>query len=338
MPGRGRGYQRFRPGRQYAPHECDARRPARAHEATARPRADLNREHSIGFTALTHALVQSRSWGSYFHVREPDPRPLELLLAKGAQYRLLEAALLNDLELARTRLEGGADPNTGTWSYYGPVLMLAAELGYLAMVDLLLDHGADIEATDDVGQRPLFSTPFTDRPRWFGISSTAARSWSAVGWSDRGTALANAAIKDLNQTVELLLARGAKRGIVDALARGELELLGAMLDEKCLASGDVDRETDGRYRLAMLGAARGDFAVLGMLLDRGAAHKVGRYDGHTLLAEAARRGYVEAARMVINRGADLHDVGRAGLTPLAWAMREGRDAMVEKAQSAGGDT
>src|SRR4051794_4526517 len=77
-------------------------------------------------------------------------------------------------------------------------------------------------------------------------------------------------------------------------------------------SGDLDRESDGRNRLAMLAAARGDVAVLGLLLDRGAAHKVEWSDRHTLLAEAARRGHLEAARLLIDRGASLHDVGRDG--------------------------
>ena len=121
----------------------------------------------------------------------------------GARYRLLEVVLLNDLELARTRLEEGADPNSGTWSYYEPVLKLAAELGYLAMVDLLLDHGADIEATDDAGQRPLLSAAFYGQTEVVRRLLDRGAALDAVGWSGQ-SALANAAIRDQHQTVELL--------------------------------------------------------------------------------------------------------------------------------------
>ena len=50
-----------------------------------------------------------------------------------------------------------------------------------------------------------------------------------------------------------------------------------------------------------------------------------RFDDRTLLAEGARYGQVNVARLLIDRGADVHTVGRDGLTPLEWAAREGHD-------------
>ena len=120
--------------------------------------ADPGLENCLGCTAMTYGVISSRSWGDYWHVPRPDPRPLELLLAAGGRYRLREAVLLNDVELARARLDEGADVDTGEGTYHGPLLKIAAELGYLEIVDLLLDRGADIEATDDLGQRGLLST------------------------------------------------------------------------------------------------------------------------------------------------------------------------------------
>jgi ankyrin repeat protein len=117
--------------------------------------ADLSLENSLGYTAMTYAVFASRSGGDNWDNPEANPEPLELLLAAGGRYRILEAVLLNDLGLARVRLDEGADVNTGEDTYYGPLLKIASELGDLDIVNLLLDRGADIEATDDLNQRAL---------------------------------------------------------------------------------------------------------------------------------------------------------------------------------------
>ena len=103
--------------------------------------ADMTLENSLGHTAMTCAVISSRSWGDYWHDPEPDPRPLELLLAAGGRYALREAVLLNDVGLALARLDEGADVDTGGGTYDGPLLKIAAELGYLEIVDMLLDRG-----------------------------------------------------------------------------------------------------------------------------------------------------------------------------------------------------
>jgi ankyrin repeat protein len=72
--------------------------------------------------------------------------------------------------------------------------------------------------------------------------------------------------------------------------------------------------------VSLLAAERGSGAIVRLLLDRGAAHFQEWCDDHTLLAEAARHGHIAVARLLIDRGADIHAVGRDGLTPLAWGQ------------------
>lgn len=297
--------------------------------------ADLSPENSVGFTALTNAIICSRSWpGDYWRVPQPDRRPLELLLAAGARYRLCDAVLLDDVELARVRLDEGDDVNTGEGDYHGPLLKIAAELGYLEIVDLLLDRGADIEATDDLGQRPLLSAARYGRTEIVRRLLDRGADINAVDWSGQ-SALSNSAVEDHHDTFHLLLSRGARRGIVDALALNDTALLEDLLDREPRGDPDVDWLTDGRVRLAMLAARRGSVAIVRVLLDRGAAHLQKWSDDHTLLAEAARHGHLEVVQLLIDRGADLHGVGSDGLTALAWAVREGRDEVAGMLRRAG---
>lgn len=60
--------------------------------------ADMTLVDPYGFTPVTHAVIRSRPWTLLNPDREPDSAPLELLVAAGAQYRLCEAVLLNDVE------------------------------------------------------------------------------------------------------------------------------------------------------------------------------------------------------------------------------------------------
>ena len=282
--------------------------------------AHPNPDDSRGYTALTHAILRSlpRRWHPAW---VPDPEPLKLLKAAGARYNLIDAVLSNDLELVRSRLDEGGDPNEGEGSYSGPLLMEAAECGHVEMVDLLLDRGARIEATDDICRTSLHcaaqkgQTEVVIRLLDLGADLDAVNSTSALG---------HAAIGGHHDLVSVLMSRGAKRGIVDALALNDQTILVSLLDEKLREGSDIDWITDGRYRIALLAAGLGNAAIVRLLLDRGAAH-LRKFDDHSLLAEASKHGHVEVVRLLIDRGADLHAVGEDGLTPLDWAIREGRD-------------
>jgi uncharacterized protein len=294
--------------------------------------AVLGPETGGGWSAMTYALILSRTWDDYCTISDFDPRPLQMLLARGGRFGLLEAVFLNDVPLARMRLNQGAEVNTGRGSYHGPLLKIAAELGHLEIVKLLLDRGADLEATDDLEQRPLMSAARYGRIEVVAHLLDRGAEINAVDWSDQ-SALSRAAEHDHDELYTLLRSRGAERTVLDAIARNDVEVL----QEKLRDVSDVDDLTGDFGRAAMQAARRGNPAIVRLLLDRGAVHLLEWLDQHTLLAEAARHGNVEVVQLLIERGADLHAIGKDGLTPLAWAIAGGQNAIVEILKRAGAE-
>ncbi len=306
--------------------------------------ADLEVEGCTGLTALTSALVRAGYWRGW-RIPVPDSRPLALLRAAGARFRLLEAVLLDDCDLACRRLDDGASPDTGERTYHGPMLMIAASLGHRAIMNLLLDRGARIEAEDDLNQTALVKAAHRDQveaARCLLDRGAFVHARDVYGQS----AVTAARRRGNSAMVALLQAHGAVWEAVDALELGDLPLLQARItvelaalaanaqwtaadyepDDPALASflrPAIDKlpERSSAGRLAMQAAQIGNVAAMRLLFDHGAAHLHPDDDDHSLLAEAARSGQLEMIRFLLDHGADLHAVGEDGLTPLAWAVR-----------------
>jgi ankyrin repeat protein len=292
--------------------------------------ASLSPQNTLGRTALTVALIRSRRWEGYYNPPAPDPKPLEMLLAAGARYGLREAVMLNDVALARARLDEGADPDTGEGTYEGPLLKIAAELGHLDIVNLLLDRGAHIEATDDLGRRPLLSAARYGRTAVVRQLLDRGADLNGGDWSDQ-TALSEAATEGHQDIIDLLLSRGAERGLLDAVALDDEDLVRELLR----GGADPNHLYYGNGRLVMYAVGRGNLVIVRALIAHDASHHHAHFDNHPLLAEAARRGRVEVVKLLIACGADPHEVGKDGKTALAWAAEQGHHEVVRFLEQAG---
>lgn len=178
--------------------------------------------------------------------------------------------------VVRTLLERGADPNVRDEGDYAFPLHFAAESGNLAIVRLLVEHGAQTAAGEaDDHQLDIIG-------------------WSVCfpGVDHRGVA-------------EYLLAHGARHTLFSAVAMGDLDALRARARE---TPSDLERPMDKvnrRRRALHLAVVKKQPRSLAALLELGADPNSTDASGMTPLDEAAMAGSTEMTRMLFDAGATL---------------------------------
>jgi len=215
---------------------------------------------------------------------------------------LHEASMYN-IEMVKLLLARGANVNGGTGKHE-PALYAAIRGGHRDIVELLIQHGADVNAKNKTWRRvytPLQRAAITGRTEAVKLLLEAGANISVK--DDRGQTLLHLILdmrnSDYNQyrlskdTLELLLIKGA----------------------------DVNlKDKDGRTPLH-LAADSADVEIVELLLDKGA--KIDAKDddsGFTALHHTARFGNKDAAEVLIARGADINAKDKQGHTALYVAV------------------
>lgn len=232
-----------------------------------------------------------------------------------------------DLTAVKQALADGADPNAQDPQSGSTLLATAALMGHTKVVALLLEHGADING----------------RSR------------------DDGTALHAAAFLGRIETVKFLLEKGADANLQSNI--GGTAMDGAKLDwefTKAIISMiriEVDEAEvkAGRTKVIELlteqpknvssshnlwkAAAAGDLsAIKDALGDSADLNALDSQFGITPLGWAALNGQTEAAKLLIEKGADVNAQNRDGATPLHSAAFLGRTETVKLLLEKGADT
>ncbi|KAJ2976087.1 hypothetical protein NQ176_g5148 [Zarea fungicola] len=286
----------------------------------------------------------ANNWGMHFReadIRDDDPIiPFTLRL-----YNLL---LQNNTAWFRNYFyyTGSEQPRGCT------ALMLAARYGHRALIQLLLDKGAAINAKDlTYGRTPLHWAAMNSAPE---VISVLLEHGAAIDASDDNfsrTPLMCAIGNRDEVTIRLLLERGAdleakdKEGcapILQATNMGCEAIVKLLLASKASVNA---QDSQGRTSLS-LAAKNGNLAVAELLVATGAdiegvaspaKHRCGgrlKKDmsllGGTPLLWALMKGHKAIAELIVRHGTDFTAIDKkSGRPPLSWAAEKGYEAVVK---------
>jgi hypothetical protein len=253
---------------------------------------DAVERHDVDLARLLVERGATPDEDAFYHACEQsDTALLDLLYQPGFENLVTHKLDFEDVPGLRWFLDKGADVGTHDMLHHAIVRGRSTTI-----IAMLLDAGADPNKPSsswDVGRRPL---------------ALAARSGHLAAY-------------------ELLAARGATADLdpvdsaVLAIARGEsVHLPDAVPPALGMASSNDYRWILGQF--ALLGQAR----VVRALLDAGMPVDSRGWSNFTPLELAAMTGRTETVRLLVGRGADLHDgaFGPDGPTPLdcaIWGLR-----------------
>jgi ankyrin repeat protein len=235
-----------------------------------------------------------------------------------------------DCDRLQEALNGGM-PVNGRDAAGNTPLMEAAVYGNVACMRLLLDRGAQVNTKNEAGATPLIRAAYDfEKVRLLVESGADVEARSGFG----DTALMLAA-RPWNgyQTVELLIGRGAEVNATNNWGATALMAAAASGNEKSVrlllkngADPNAQPGTDhggfifGGGRSALMWASfRGDVGIMKLLIDAGAKVNAEGFLG-TPLVQAAWGNQTAAARLLIEKGAQVDQVGRGvDFSALHWA-------------------
>lgn len=282
--------------------------------------ADVN--HPTRYkTALMHAASEGHA------------EVVDLLLTNGAHVNtntdegtaLMEAVKAGRVAIARRLLAAGADANAVHRTGDLPLLMAARQRSYRTptaepnaeLVQLLLDHGADANATDRWKETALMHANTVAKVKLLVAKSAELEAQDAEG----ETALIKAASRGDTAVVGALLETGANVNAKDN--KGATALMHSLLSENY--RHNEDRETLPRRRLE----------VARTLLEAKAIDiNAQNLDGETALMRAVRLGNSEMVKLLLTRKADASRSDVFGDTAVTLAYASGKPEL-EKLLPAG---
>lgn len=305
--------------------------------------ANPNQENIHGETALVFAR------------RKNDDAMQTLLMSSGAKdtqayvrlspdEALLKAAKLGDLYKSQQLLPAQANVNYVDRNGVTP-LLAAAHLGHLALVKILLEHGAEVNFVPSGLRQFAMSkshAPLSEREMMQVASrgDTALLAAARAGHADVVTYLLDhkAQIELANrqgETALIVVASQGDLGLVQRLLDAGANANTLILEKRHRAHTRMAAPIMGRDSVLIAAAKTGHVAVAEALLTSGADVNLRGEGGRTALFHAAKGGHVALVDTLLAHGADAGINTLGGTSVLMVAAQRGQHDIVSALLSHG---
>jgi|GEM_PF-1136955 len=255
----------------------------------------------------------------------------------GINDELIESAKTGDINKIKSLLEKGdkgADINAKGGKFDWTALMYAAGRGQTEAIELLIAHGADVNAKNKAGWTALMSAALNGQTEAVRLLIDRGADIEA---KDMGglTALIFAAMNGQTEAVRLLIDRGADIEAKDN--KGKTALIWAA-EYSHTSAIELLLNKGAHIGTALMWAAyKGKTEAIKLLIEKGADVNAKDNEGKTALMFAARGGHTEAVRLLIAKGADVHAKDKYSMTALMFAAGNGRAEAIKLLIEKGAD-
>ncbi|KAL9117500.1 MAG: hypothetical protein Q9187_005963 [Circinaria calcarea] len=220
-------------------------------------------------------------------------------------------------------------------------LIWAAEGGHEAIIQLLLEKGADVDAKDENGHTALHEAAFKGNKAVIRLLLEKGADIK-VKDKDKWTAMHAAALSGHEAIIQLLLEKGADIDAKDedgqtvlyqAASSGHEAVIRLLLEK----GADIEAKDKDKWTALHMAASFEHEAVVRLLLKNGADIEAKDKDGQTALYRAALRGHEAVVRLLLENGADIEAKNENEWTIMHTAAFFGHEAVVRLLLEKGAD-